>query len=436
MSYKTILSINSGSSSVKFSLFKIPAGAVNNKPSKKPLSISSFERLLSGSVEEIGTRFGQYRFESTMGKKTGSGKFENHSVALTFIIDNLNILLTSGNGPAKAEGKPGSFGDLKIDVVAHRFVHGGSSFKKPVIVNQAVLKKLRPLNELAPLHNPSNLKGLEFMSKYLPLAKQVCIFDTAYHRTIPLYARIYPIPIEYYRTLHIEKFGFHGISYSYISNLLKNKIKKFKKYIICHLGNGSSICAVNQGNSVDTSMGYTPLEGLMMGTRCGSIDPSIPFILQEKLKTNSKDIYNILNKKSGLLGISEKTYDFKELEGYKDKGSRLALKMFSYSIIKHVGQFSAVLNGIDGLVFSGGIGENSALLRNEVCKNLSYLGIKLDEEKNKKAAEHFKKLGGPGKVGINESIQQIGYGKTPVMVVHTDEELHMALESINICRPE
>ena len=402
-----IISINSGSSSIKFSIFKTPEG---NLP---PFSA---ERIVSGEIEEIGTDFGEYRFQTEKGGESGRLNFKNHSAAFEFLLKKLRL-----NEKENA-----------ISVVVHRFVHGGSKFLKPVLITPKNILKLRSLSELAPLHNPPNIKGLEILLKAIPSAKQACVFDTSFHGSIPSFARLYPLPLEYYKNYGILKYGFHGISYSYIAGLLDIGKIKGRKFIICHLGNGASICAIKDGASVDTSMGYTPLDGLMMGTRCGSIDPSIPFILHEKLKIPFGEIYKILNKKSGLYGISGKTYDFKELLSRKDKNSRLAIEMYIYSIIRYIGQYASVLNGIDGLIFTGGIGENSDYLRSKVCSSLSYLGIKIDKEKNAKAAKHFQEFNNLGRLKMENSIKAIGSGKTPVLAVHTDEERQMVKEALNL----
>lgn len=406
-----ILSVNCGSSSIKFSIFKTPASLSDKNP------LLSLERIFSGSVEEIGTEFGEFHF--TLGdKKEKSDKlnFKNHSDAINFILQELGF-----------DGHNGAGSD--IGIVVHRFVHGGDEFRKPVAVYPKDITKLESLNELAPLHNPANLRGLKIMSECLPDARQVCVFDTAFHSTIPLYAKLYPIPIDYYDKYKIQKYGFHGISYSYINNLFDLNKKNKKKLLICHLGNGASICAVKNGISIDTSMGYTPLEGLMMGTRSGSIDPSIPFILKEKLNISCNELYSVLNKKSGLLGISGKTYDFKKLSVYNDKNSILSLKMYAYAIVKFIGQYSAVMDGTDALVFTGGIGENSSALRKEVCKSLTYLGIKIDDGKNESASHYFQGFNNHGKLKAGKSIKSIHAGKIPIFAVHTDEDLQMASEA-------
>ncbi|MCL5673250.1 MAG: acetate/propionate family kinase [Deltaproteobacteria bacterium] len=493
-----ILSINSGSSSVKFAYFKyikktykiidcknnkitscINKTKIDDNYSKKEklseniparqTRLLSLNRLYDGEIEEIGTSFSSYNYEYTNGKENGKINFKNHHSAISFIINEL-VHKNLNNNLNK---------DEKIDIVVHRFVHGGNVFIKPLIVSNKNLKnkkynnnkhikyksfnsysannnknneteiittdneiylnfpdikKLSRLNKLAPLHNPSNLLGLETAIKLIPEAAEVCIFDTSFHSTIPDYASIYPLPIEYYKKYGIKKYGFHGISYAFISNVLKLSGYNFKKMILCHLGNGASITAVKNGKSIDTSMGYTPLEGLMMGTRTGDIDPSLSFILKNKLKLSEEEIYCIYNKKSGLLGISQKTYDVKELLKNSDYNSKLAIKMFCYRIIKYIGAYSAALNGVDALIFSGGIGENSSFIRQEVCNNLSYLGIKLNKSKNSGAAKIFNNSSKLKTLNLENSIIKINSGKTTVMAVKTDEELMMAENALKILK--
>ena len=412
-----LISINSGSSSVKFSVFGFSG-------IKKNVILSNIDRVLLCKIEEIGTEYGYFYLKDKNKIESKKQNFINHEKALHYILQKTNLLKDDKNG--------------KIDIVVHRYVHGGKYYLQPLIVSDGDIKKLAKLNDIAPLHNPSNLKGLEVMKSLLPGAKQICIFDTAFHGGIPLHAKLYPLPIEYAEKFNIEKYGFHGISYSFVAGLLKIYDKKIKKAVICHLGNGASICALKNGKSIDTSMGYTPLEGLMMGTRCGNIDPEVPFILKKKLNLTDDAIKEILNKKSGLLGISKKTYDFKELIKQKDKYSKLALKMYAYRIVKFIGQYAAALNGIDALVFTGGIGENSDRLRKEVCVGLAYLGVKIDDGKNTAAAKYFQTHDPFGRLDVENSVIPISgdaalsASAVKVFAVHTDEELQMAFESINL----
>ncbi|MHB1661644.1 MAG: acetate/propionate family kinase [bacterium] len=418
MSDIKIISINCGSSSIKLSVFKFLRRSSKPEKYEEP-ELLNIGRILSCKIEEIGTEYGYFYAGDKNSSESANINFGNHEEALNYIIKQSGLFKTAA-------------ADNNIDIVAHRYVHGGKYYRKPLAVSDSDIKKLAKLNGLAPLHNPSNLKGLEIMKALLPKAKQVCVFDTAFHRTVPSYAKIYPIPIEYYEKYNIEKYGFHGISYSFVNNILKIYNGKIKRLIVCHLGNGASICAVKNGKSIDTSMGYTPLEGLMMGTRSGSIDPEVPFILKKKLGLTDVDINEILNKKSGLLGISKKTYDFKELIKQKDKYSKLALKMYVYRIVKFIGQYAASLNGLDVLVFTGGIGENSEILRKKVCDSLSFLGVSINNKKNIAAAKYFQAHNPFGRLDVENSVRPVGSGRVEVLAVHTDEELQMAFESARL----
>ena len=431
-----IISINSGSSSIKFSVFNFSGYSADSKNGVSQLN--NIDRVLSCRIEEIGTEYGSFYLKDKNKTENEKRNFSDHETALKFILQKIAFI---NDLTKESEKKKNGHSASDNVLIAHRYVHGGKDYVKPLIAGAEDVKKLAGLNDIAPLHNPSNLKGLEVMKSLLPDARQICIFDTAFHSGVPDYAALYPIPIEYYEKFGIKKYGFHGISYAFIVNLFNiyNKYKyggknAIKKTVICHLGNGASVCAVDNGKSLDTSMGYTPLEGLMMGTRCGNIDPEVPFILKKKLNLTDDGINKILNKKSGLLGISKKTYDFKELTEFGDEYSKLALKMYAYRIVNFIGQYAAVLNGIDALVFTGGIGENSDLLRKEVCANLTYLGLKLDGEKNTAAAKYFQSHNSFGRINIDDSVKPINDESSSVKVfaVHTDEELQMAYESINI----
>lgn len=438
MSDIKIISINCGSSSIKLSVFKFLRRNSVSKPEEYEgveAELLNIDRVLSCKAEEIGTEYGYFYAGDKNANEELNINFKNHEEALNHIIKR-SALFKATVANAASDSAAGNNGNNNINIVVHRYVHGGKYYQKPLEVSDGDIKKLAKLNGLAPLHNPSNLEGLEVMKALLPEAKQVCVFDTAFHRTVPPYAKIYPLPLEYYEKYNIQKYGFHGISYSFVNNILKIYKGKIKRLIICHLGNGASICAVKNGKSVDTSMGYTPLEGLMMGTRSGSIDPEVPFVLKKKLGLTDDGINEILNKKSGLLGISKKTYDFKELISQKNKYSKLALQMYVYRIIKFIGQYAASLNGLDVLVFTGGIGENSDILRKKVCAGLSFLGVSINNEKNTAAAKYFQTHNPFGRLDIENSVKPIGNGKVEVLAVHTDEELQMAFESIKIYKPE
>ncbi|MFA4854705.1 MAG: acetate kinase [Candidatus Omnitrophota bacterium] len=318
-----ILVINSGSSSIKFKLFQMPA-----------------ERLIEkGSLEHIGEK---------------GSKFANHYSGLRIILDKIN----------------------SVQAVGHRVVHGAEKFKKPVVVDRGVIKGIKKCCAIAPLHNPANLSGILACQKLLPGVKQVAVFDTAFHQSIPAYAYIYGLPYDYYQRLGIRKYGFHGTSHQYVSleagRILKKPLNKLK-LITCHLGNGCSITAIDKGRSIDTSMGFTPLEGLVMGTRCGDIDPALITHIMRKKKLDIKQMELILNKESGLKGISGISNDMRSLEAKAKAGNqraRLAIDIFVYRIRKYIGAYLSVLGGLDALIFTAGIGENQAGIRKKICKGL------------------------------------------------------------------
>lgn len=318
-----ILVINSGSSSIKYKLFDMPS-----------------ERLiLKGIIDHIGEK---------------GSRFSNHYSGLKVILEEIK----------------------SVQAIGHRVVHGAEKFKKPVLINQDVIKGIKECCEIAPLHNPANLSGIIACQKILPGIKQVAVFDTAFHQSIPEHAYIYGLPYEYYQKLRARKYGFHGTSHQYVadeaSRILKKPLNKLK-LITCHLGNGCSITAINQGKSVDTSMGYTPLEGLVMGTRCGDIDPALITHIMNMKKFDSKKMDRVLNKKSGLIGISGVSNDMRILEKKSSAGNkraRLAVDIFVYRVRKYIGAYLAVLGKIDALIFTAGIGENQKGIREKITKNL------------------------------------------------------------------
>jgi acetate kinase len=318
-----ILVINCGSSSIKYKLFDMPQEKLFKK----------------GLIEHIGEK---------------GSKIHDHYTGL-------KIILT---------------GTHAIQAIGHRVVHGGEKFERPVVIDNAVIRKIRECSEIAPLHNPANLEGILACKKLLPGVKQVAIFDTAFHQSLPEYAYIYGLPYEYYKRYGIRKYGFHGTSHEYVAKeaakFLKKPLNKLK-IITCHLGNGCSITAVDKGVSIDTSMGFTPLEGLVMGTRCGDIDPALVTYIMHKKKLNINQIDNILNKESGLKGISGISNDMRALES-KDKAgnkrAKLAIDIFVYRIKKYIGAYVAVMNGCDALVFTAGIGENQKRIRDMIYKGI------------------------------------------------------------------
>jgi acetate kinase len=318
-----ILVINSGSSSIKYKLFAMAGESLISK----------------GVIEHIG--------------EEGS-PVHDHYTGLKAILNKVDHL----------------------QAVGHRVVHGAEKFKKPVIINETVIRKIRQCCAIAPLHNPANLSGILACKKLLPGIKQVAVFDTAFHQTIPDYAHIYGLPYEYYKKFGIRKYGFHGTSHQYVSGeaarILKKPIAKIK-IITCHLGNGCSIAAVDKGKSIDTSMGFTPLEGLVMGTRCGDIDPALVTYIMRNKRLDSHEMDNILNKASGLKGVSGISNDMRVLESKARSGNmraRLALDIFIYRIRKYIGAYTAIMSGLDALVFTGGIGENQKAVREKICRGL------------------------------------------------------------------
>jgi acetate kinase len=319
-----ILVINCGSSSIKYKLFDVLR-----------------HKLISGGViEHVGEK--------------GSSVADHHT-GLKNILKKID----------------------SVDAVGHRVVHGAENFKKPVLINEAVIREIKLCCSIAPLHNPANLAGILACKKLLPGVKQVAVFDTAFHQTLPPQAYIYGLPYQYYKSYGIRKYGFHGTSHQYVAHeaarILRKPLVKLK-IITCHLGNGCSITAVDRGKSVDTSMGFTPLEGLVMGTRCGDIDPALVTYIMEKKKLTAKQVDDLLNKTSGLKGISGISNDMRILEKSKNKRAQLAIDIFSYRIRKYIGAYAAVMGGVDAVVFTAGIGEHQKGVRSRACRGInSYL---------------------------------------------------------------
>ena len=333
-----ILALNSGSSSIKYRLFD---------------SDNHFQILQQGLAERIGQK----------------SSFPDHKAAMKYLFSNENKALRG------------------IDAIGHRIVHGGERFIKPVLINKAVVKEIAGLAEFAPLHCEPNIIGIEVLQEKFPNIPQVAVFDTAAHASLPPKAFLYGIPYEYYEKYKIRRYGFHGINHSYVAHVAARQIKKpleALKVITCHLGNGCSISAFDQGKSIDNSMGFTPLEGLVMGTRSGDLDPSIVLYLLEKLGLQIHQMRDLLNTKSGLFGLSRKS-DMRDIITMAEGGCDLAkitLEIFVYRIQKYIGAYAAALNGVDVIVFTGGIGENSSYIRTHVMKNFSYLGAHIDHKKN------------------------------------------------------
>ncbi|AQS59478.1 acetate/propionate family kinase [Desulforamulus ferrireducens] len=390
-----ILVVNCGSSSIKYKLMDMEQENV----------------LLSGLAERIGISGSRIKQENSKGEELVLEQdLPNHKVALENILKCIT------------DAKYGAVSDvIEIKAVGHRVVHGGEKFNQSVVINEELIKVLEEMSELAPLHNPPNIVGIKTCQELMPHAAQVAVFDTAFHAAMPKEAYTYAIPYEYYEKYGIRRYGFHGTSHKFVSRRaaeILGKPVEDLKIIVCHLGNGSSISAVGKGVSQDTSMGFTPLPGLPMGTRTGDIDPAIIPFLMEKEKLSVDEIGNILNKKSGVLGVSGLSSDFRDLEDAAQQGNEraeLALSMFAYSIIKYVGAYTAALGGLDALVFTGGIGENSKNVRARVLKAFAYTGLEIDEEKNNSRGKEviISKEGSP----------------FVAMVVPTNEELMIARET-------
>ena len=317
----------------------------------------------------------------------------------------------------------GVIGDLsEIDAVGHRIVHGGERFANSVVINDEVIRAIEECNDLAPLHNPANLIGISACQALMPDVPMVAVFDTAFHQTMPKKAYLYGLPYEYYDEYKVRKYGFHGTSHSFVSKRLIELIGKEgqdSKVIVCHLGNGSSISAVRNGESVDTSMGFTPLDGLIMGTRSGSIDPAVVQFLCGKLNRSVDEVLTILNKQSGVEGISGVSSDFRDLEKASNEGNEratTALEIFTYRVAQYIGSYAASMNGVDAIAFTAGIGENNGKIRKAICDYLGYLGITIDDEANQTAGEEIR-------ISAADS-------KVDVYVIPTNEELAIARETV------
>ena len=393
-----ILVLNCGSSSVKYQLITMTTEGV----------------LAKGQIERIGMRDAVLTHNFDQDKQIKEVKeILNHNQAINLVLE---TLLHPEYGAIKDKNE--------IKGVGHRVVHGGDKFSGSVLINDEVKSKIRDCIDLAPLHNPHNFRGINAISNLLPNVPQVASFDTAFHQTIPEHAYLYGLPYSEYLKHGIRRYGFHGTSHRYVSLRTAKILKKHTlKIISCHLGNGCSICAINNGQSLDTSMGFTPLEGLIMGTRCGDIDPYIVIYLASKYSISLSDIDNLLNKHSGLLGISGISNDMREIVKHfeqNDKRAQLAIEIFSYRMKKYIGAYTASLNGVDAIVFTAGIGENSPVIREKVCSNMDYLGIQLDKKKNSTMLN--------GSEGIISKFES----KIKILVVSTNEELVIARDTKKI----
>ena len=390
-----VLVINCGSSSLKYQLINSDTEAV----------------LAKGLCERIGIDGRLVYQKAGLDKEITECAMPTHKEAIQFVLD------------ALTNEKTGAIKSLKeVDAIGHRVVHGGEKFAASAVITDEMIAAVKECNDLAPLHNPANLIGIDVCSELMPGVPQVGVFDTAFHQTMPAKAYLYGLPIEYYKKYKVRRYGFHGTSHSFVSKRaaeVAGKPYEDLKIIVCHLGNGASLSAVKNGKSVDTSMGLTPLEGLIMGTRSGDMDPAIMEFIAKKENLDIAGVMNVLNKKSGVLGLSGVSSDFRDLEAAAKAGNKraeLAIDVFAYRVAKYVGAYTAAMNGVDNIVFTAGIGENCALVRTKVCSYLGYLGITIDEEANGKRGE--------------EIIISTPDSKVKVLVVPTNEELAIARETV------
>ena len=395
-----ILVLNCGSSSIKYALYNMDDKSV----------------MTSGGAERVGMEGAFVKVKLANGdKKKIMHDIPEHTEGVKFIFS----LLT--------DPEIGVIKDLsEIDAVGHRMMHGGEKFNKSVILNKEVMETFEACIDLAPLHNPANLKGVNAVSELMPNLPQVGVFDTAFHQSMPQKAFMYAIPYNLYKQYGVRRYGFHGTSHRYVSQ----RVCEFlgvspigKRIITCHIGNGGSIAAVVDGKCVDTSMGLTPLEGLMMGTRSGDIDGGAITFLAKKLDLDADGVSNLLNKQSGVLGITGESSDMRDVENAAAEGNAraiLALDMYFYRIKKYIGAYAAAMGGVDIIVFTAGVGENQASMREEVCKNMEFLGVKFDKEKNKVRGE--------------EAIISADDSKVTVCVIPTDEELMIATDTMNLLK--
>ncbi len=400
-----ILVVNCGSSSLKYQLLDMKNDEV-------------YDLLAKGIVERIGMETGCLKHQATDKEKlVKEMPIENHTVAIKAVMD------------ALLDKEYGVLSTLEdIEAVGHRVVHGAEEFVCSQLITDKVIEQLKKCSVFAPLHNPANILGIEAVTAVLPTVPQVGVFDTAFHQSMPAYAYMYGLPYEYYEKYGIRRYGFHGTSHKYVSA----KGAKFaglelenSKIITCHLGNGSSIAAVLNGKSIDTTMGFTPLEGLIMGTRSGSVDPEVVTYIQEKEGLSAKEMSTILNKKSGFLGLSCVSSDARDLDDAANEGNpkaKLVLKKLTYEITKYIGAYAAAMNGVDLVIFTGGIGENNSRLRRRVCENLTYMGLKFDYDANV--------------VRGVDTIITTPDSKIKAALITTNEELMIARDTMNIVQNE
>lgn len=395
-----VLVINCGSSSLKYQLIKTETEEV----------------LAKGLCERIGIDGGMLTHQPGEGEKIKTQvDMPNHTVAVKLVIDSLT------------DAERGVIKDLsEIDAVGHRMVHGGEEFAGSVVITEDVIKAVESCNDLAPLHNPANIIGVRSCQEIMPNVPMVGVFDTAFHQTMPKKAYLYGIPYEYYEKYKVRRYGFHGTSHDYVSNRAAEFLGKKRddmKIIVCHLGNGASISAVKNGKCVDTSMGLTPLEGLIMGTRSGDLDPAILEFICKKENISIEEMNTILNKKSGVLGLSGISSDFRDLGDAADAGNeqaKITLETYAYHVAKYIGAYVAAMNGVDAIAFTAGVGENNISGRAQICEYLGYLGCEIDPEKNKIRGE--------------ETIISKDGSKVTLLVIPTNEELAIARETVRLTK--
>ncbi|MFC4321085.1 acetate kinase [Litchfieldia salsa] len=392
-----IIAINAGSSSLKFQLFEMPSEEVVTK----------------GLVERIGLDNAIFNISVNGEKQTEVTEIPDHSVAVKILLDKLT--------------KTGIIKSLdEIDGIGHRVVHGGEEFSDSVLITDEILMKLDKLAELAPLHNPANITGIKAFKAVLPNVPAVAVFDTAFHQTMPEKSFLYSLPYEYYEKYGIRKYGFHGTSHKYVSEraaeLLGRPLEQLR-LISCHLGNGASIAAIEGGKSIDTSMGFTPLAGVAMGTRSGNIDPSLMPYIMEKTGQTADEVLDVLNKKSGILGISGFSSDLRDIEAEAGKGNEraeLALEVFASRIHKYIGSYAARMYGVDAIIFTAGIGENSDTIRARVLRGLEFMGIYWDPALNQVRGE--------------EAFINYPHSPVKVIIIPTNEEVMIARDAVRLAQ--
>lgn len=394
-----VLVINCGSSSLKFQLIDSESESV----------------LAKGLCERIGID-GRLVYQRAGGEKEVTEEtMPTHTEAVKMVLE------------ALINPKTGAIASLdEISAVGHRVVHGGEAFTESTLINEEVIAAIENVSELAPLHNPANLIGIAACQELMPGVPMAAVFDTAFHQTMSKEAYMYGIPYKYYEQYKVRKYGFHGTSHRYVSKRAAELLGKpydSLKTIVCHLGNGASVCAVKNGKSVDTSMGLTPLEGLVMGTRSGDVDPSVLEYIAEKENFDIHQVLNVLNKESGVYGVSGVSSDFRDIEAAAEAGDEradLAQELFCYRVIHYIGAYAAAMNGVDAICFTAGLGENSGMIREKICANLGYLGVELNPEENKKRGEDL--------------IISTENSKVKVLAVPTNEELAIARETVALLK--